>query len=95
MSPPPGSGRPIASMPTDLEDAWNDLHDAKPPGWHVGRPSYDERQRLWEQYAFDPSERAQVGVRSREWTAVTPTELGVVHELVRCLWLIREGRVPK
>ena len=69
--------RPIvAAMPTDLEDAWSDLHDATPAGWFVGRPSYDEGRRVWEQYAFDPSERARAGVRSREWTAVAPTELG-------------------
>ena len=49
---------------------------------------------MWEQYAFDPTERAQVGVRSREWTAVAPTELEVIRELARCLRLIREGRVP-
>ena len=82
-------------MSTDLEDAWTDLHDAKPAGWYVGRPSYDERRRVWEQYAFDPSERAHPGVRSREWTAVAPTELEVIRELARCLRLIREGRVPE
>ena len=61
----------------------------------MGRPSYDEGRRVWEQYAFDPSERARAGVRSREWTAVAPTELEVVRELARCLRLIREGRVPE
>ena len=81
-------------MPTDLEDAWYDLHDAKPAGWFVGRPSYSERYKAWEQYAFDPSERAQVGLRSRECTAVAPTEVEVVRELARCLRLTREGRVP-
>jgi hypothetical protein len=25
---------------TDLGAAWNDVHHATPPGWHVGRPSY-------------------------------------------------------
>ena len=77
-----------------LEDAWSDLHKAKPDGWFVGRPSYDDGHRVWEQYAFDPRERAQAGVRSREWTAVAPTKLEVLHELARCLRLIREGRVP-
>ena len=50
---------------------------------------------MWEQYAFDQSERAQVGVRSRQWTAVAQTELEVVCELARCLRLIRDGRVPE
>jgi hypothetical protein len=53
-------------MPADLEAAWSDLHGAKPHGWFVGRPSYIEGRGAWEQYAFDPSERAQVGVQSRE-----------------------------
>jgi hypothetical protein len=79
-------------MPSDLEDAWSDLHDATPSGWYVGRPAYDEGHRVWEQYAFDPSERAQAGVRSREWTAIGPTELEVVRELACCRRLIREGR---
>jgi hypothetical protein len=46
-------------------------------------------------YAFDPSERAKVGLRSREWTAVAPTEEGVVREMARCLREISAGRVPK
>ena len=68
-------------MSNDLAAAWNDLRDAKPDGWYVGRPSWDDRRKVWEQYAFDPLERARVGVRSREWTAVAPTELGVIREL--------------
>ena len=81
-------------MSTDLDDAWNDLHDAKPDGWYVDRHSYEEGRKRWEQCAFDPSERAHAGARSREWTAVGPTELEVIHEQARCLRLIREGRVP-
>ena len=60
----------------------------------MGRPAYDERRKVWEQYAFDPSEQARAGVRSREWTAVAPTELEVIHELARFLREIREGRMP-
>ncbi len=61
-------------MASDLEAAWDAVHAALPPGWYVGRPSYhDERdERLL--YAFDPSERAVVGIRSREWTAATEAE---------------------
>ena len=33
---------------TDLEAAWNEVHDAKPDGWSVGTPVYIER-RGWEQ----------------------------------------------
>ncbi len=46
-------------------------------------------------YAFDPSERPRVGLRSREWTAVAGSEEGVVRELARCLRLIGEGRAPR
>jgi hypothetical protein len=81
-------------MPTDLDDAWDDLHDATPLGWYVGRPSYDEGRHVLEQHAFDPSERPHAGARSREWTAVAHSEHEVIRELARCLRLIREGRVP-
>ena len=43
---------------------------------------------VWEQYAFDPRERAHVGVRSREWTAAAQTEVEVVREMARCLRLM-------
>ena len=46
-------------------------------------------------YAFDTTERAQVGRRSREWTAVGESEVECVREMARCLRLIGEGRVPK
>ena len=84
--------RTIVAMSTDLEDAWHDLHDATPDGWYVGRPSHYADRGTWKQHAFDATARAQVGVRSREWTAVAPTELEVVRELARCLRLIREGQ---
>jgi hypothetical protein len=79
---------------TDLEAAWNDVHDAKPDGWFVGTPVYIER-RGWEQYAFDTRERPKAGHRSREWTADAASELEVVREMARCLGLIRTGRVPE
>jgi hypothetical protein len=75
----------------DLEQAWDALQAATPVGWYVGRPSYHLERDEWLLYAFDPSERAVVGVRSREWTAIGSTELGVVREMARCLALIREG----
>jgi hypothetical protein len=33
------------------------------------------------QYAFDPSKRANVGLRSREWTAVAQSKEAVVREM--------------
>ncbi len=79
---------------TDLV-GWAELHDATPTGWYVGTPSYHDERREWLLYAYDPSERAKVGRRSREWTAVAPTEEGVVREKARCFREIAAGRVPR
>jgi hypothetical protein len=70
------------------------LNAAAPPGWYVSTPTYHVERREWSQYAFDTRERAHIGKRSREWTAVALTEEGVVRELARCLAELREGRVP-
>ncbi|HET7128939.1 MAG TPA: hypothetical protein VFJ93_07685 [Gaiellaceae bacterium] len=78
------------------EDAWNRIHDAKPAGWFVGRPAFEERRTPpWSQYAFDPTERPRVGRRSREWTAVGMTELECLEEMARCLAVIRNGATPR
>ncbi len=82
-------------MDSTLEQAWAELHDATPSGWFVGSPSLHQERNGWLMYAFDPSERAVVGVRKREWTAVAPTELGVVREMARCLRERGEGRTPR
>ena len=79
----------------DLEAAWSALHDATPKGWYVSRPSYYDKRRQWHQFAFDPSERANVGLRSREWTAVAQSKEAGVREMARCLREIKEGRAPK
>jgi hypothetical protein len=76
-------------------DAWSHIHDVTPPGWHVGRPTYNPSRRLWEQYAFDPAERPKVGLRSHEWCAVGETELGVLEEMARSLAEINDGRMPR
>ncbi len=62
------------------EAAWNAVHDATPAGWQVGRPYYHVERRQWVQYAFDPSERPKVGLRSREWTAVGESKEAVVRD---------------
>ncbi len=80
---------------SDLEEAWNAVHDATPKGWYVGRPTYYDERRQWHQYAFDPSERPVVGLRSREWTAIGSSELEVVAEMARCLREIGKGRAPR
>jgi len=81
-------------MPLDLEDAWDELHAATPPNWFVGRPG-QRHGGQWEQYAFDTTEKAHIGQRSREWTAVGNTEIECVREMARCLREISEGRAPK
>lgn len=80
---------------TELHDAWDELFAAIPDGWTPGKPSYNPGSHAWEQYAFDQRERPKVGHRTRAWTAVAPTEDGVVREMARCLREISEGRVPK
>lgn len=82
-------------MRADLEGAWEALLAVVPSGWYVGRPSYHHERNEWLLYAFGPSERAKVGVRSREWTAAGSTEERVVQEMARCLGEIAAGRVPK
>jgi len=63
--------------------------------WHLGMPSYIERPDEWQLYAFDPTERPTVGHRSREWTAVHPTQIGVIRSMGKCLRDIAGGRVPR
>lgn len=79
----------------DREAAWNAVHGALPTGWFVGREGYHDERREWVMYAYDPSERPMVGLRSREWTAVAATEEGVVLEMARCLREIAAERVPR
>jgi hypothetical protein len=78
-----------------LAEAWEQLHATTPPGWQVGNPSYHDERREWVMYAFDPDERPVMGRRSREWTAVAPTEDAVVRERACCLAEISDGRWPR
>ena len=50
---------------TDLEAAWDAVHAALAAGWYVGRLSYHDERDEWLTYAFDPTERPEVGLRSR------------------------------
>ena len=79
----------------DLAAAWADVRANAPEGWYVSQPGYEERYRQWSMYAFDPSETPIVGKRSREWTAVGPTELECVQVMARCLAELKDGRWPK
>jgi hypothetical protein len=80
---------------TELEAAWAAIDAATPAGWPVGRPSRRDERSQWMMYAFHPSERPEMGARSREWTAGAQTELDVVRQMARCLREIRAGRAPK
>jgi hypothetical protein len=82
-------------MGSEREDAWAALLDVVPAGWQVGRASYHDERREWDLYAFDPSERPKVGVRSREWIAKASTEEGVVRKMARCLAALRRGETPQ
>jgi hypothetical protein len=83
-------------MASDLEETWDALLAVTPP-WLVRRPAERPPTSTTSGllYAFDPSERAVVGVRSRECTAIASTEVGVVREMARCLRAIADGNPPK
>lgn len=81
-------------MDEDRPDARAELHAATPPGWYVGRPS-QRHGGSWAMYAFDQREKAHIGKRSREWTAVGQTEVHCVREMARCLRELSEGRTPR
>lgn len=76
-----------------LEHAWDELHAATPPDWFVGRPGRRHGGQ-WAMYAFDTTEKAHIGRRSREWTAVGQTEAECVREMARCLRSLGDGEVP-
>jgi len=48
---------------TDLEAAWDELHDAKPDGWFVGTPVYVEHRRACEHVPGRHHSTAQAGAR--------------------------------
>jgi hypothetical protein len=77
-----------------LEAAWDKLHSVTPTGWFVGRPG-QRHGGQWAVYAFDTTEKAQVGRRSREWTAIGESEVECVQEMARCLSEIGAGRAPE
>ena len=82
-------------MRPEAEHAWDELHAATPAGWYVGTPVYHVEREQWAPYAYDTTERVKIGRRSREWTAVGPTEVDAVREMARCLREIGAGRAPK
>ena len=80
---------------TDLEAAWDAIHENTPEGWYVGQPIEHPERNGWSMFAFDPSEKPIVGKRSREWTAVGQTELHCVQTMAYCLGELTEGRWPE
>ena len=79
----------------DLAAAWDERHAAAGLARRPARLQQALPAQQWEQFGFDPSERAHFGLRSREWTAVGQSELAVVREMTMCLREICEGRAPK
>lgn len=79
---------------TDLEAAWEAVHEAKPEWWFVGQPM-ELRPGEWVLFAYDPrTARRGVVPHAREWTATAPTEVECVQEMARCLREIAAGRWP-
>ncbi len=81
-------------MTSEREHTWSELIDATPAGWFVCTPVYHVERQEWAIYAFDTREKAHIGKRSREWTAIAPTEEGAVRETARCLREVAAGRMP-
>jgi hypothetical protein len=80
---------------TDLEAAWNEVHEARPEWWFVGQPM-EFHPGEWHLFAYDPrSARRGVVPHAREWTAIATTEVGCVLELARCFREIVAERWPK
>ena len=79
---------------TDLEAAWDEIHDAKPDGWFVGPPTHQERRHEWDyvrlRHEGAPEGRPQVAGE----TAVAQTELEFVREMAGCLRVISAGGWP-
>jgi len=84
----------LAAVRSERERAWSELIDATPPDWYVGTPVYHSERQQWAMYAYDTREQAHIGKRTREWTAVAPTE-DRRREVARCLREFAAGRVPK
>lgn len=85
----------LAGVTSERERAWDVLVEATPPGWYVGTPVYHVEPREWALYAFDTTERAHIGRRSREWTAIAPSEEVLLSEMARCPREIASGRAPR
>lgn len=85
----------LTGVTSEREYAWSELHKATPPGWYVGTPVYHVERREWAMYAFDTREKAHIGKRSREWTAIARSEELVVLEMARCLRELAAGKVPR
>jgi hypothetical protein len=78
-----------------VEAAWEALHAANVEDWWIGRPRFNERRNEWSLYAYDRTEKVRIGKRSRHWTAVHPTQNGVIRTMAYCLTEFAAGRVPK
>lgn len=58
-----------------LDDACDELREATPPHWEVGRPFFHDERKVWVQYAWDTTERPRPGrPRQRDWETEGPTE---------------------
>ncbi len=79
-------------MTPDVDPSWAALVAGTPSGWVVGQPYFHDELGTWEMHAYDATEAPVDGKRVREWTAVAPTEEGVVAEMARCLRELAEGR---
>jgi hypothetical protein len=72
----------------------DELQAARRDGWYIGIPLYSVRRRSWQLYAFDTTEWAPSGVRTRERTATGSTEDECLREMARCLRELGRKKLP-
>ena len=80
----------------DLVAAWDALHAPTPPGWYVGRPSHHPERQESVMFAFDPSERPKVGLRSLSGRrSETPRKASCGRWRAACGRSAKAGRLGK
>jgi len=82
----------LVAMRDTLEDACDELHLVTLAGWHVGRPG-QRHGGQWEMYAFDTTEKAHIGRRSRDSTDSTPRARARARRRVESVHEIKKGLV--
>ena len=79
---------------SDLEEAWNEVHEVLPAGWMVSHPVQRPGDGYWVSYARDPYPRKSKATPPLV-EAVGRTEALALKELARGIRLMLDGEVAK